>query len=179
MAIANDKLWLCDSWYSLAMAMLATFGPLDNWLNDVAEALNLPTPGLILSGTIFAIVFALIVRFGAIANGTISSGIEQIPHSLDNAPASLGIGKLRAIAKVHLPLLKKSIFVAWLLVFVEAMKELPAVLLLRPFNFDTLSTFIYQMIADEQLEQGAIGALFIVAFGLIPILVLNKEENKA
>ncbi len=160
----------------LAMAMLATFGPLDHWLNDLAKALSFSGPGLLLSGSIFAIVFALVVRFAAIANGTIQSGVEQIPASLDIAPASLGVGLGRSLLKVHLPILKSSIFVAWLLVFVEAMKELPAVLLLRPFNFDTLSTQIYQLISDEQLERGALGALLIVLFGLLPIIYLNKRE---
>ncbi|WP_254849548.1 iron ABC transporter permease [Thalassotalea sp. PP2-459] len=160
----------------LAMAMLATFGPLDHWLNDVAKWFEIPTPGLLLSGSLFAIIFALVTRFAAIANGTIASGLTKIPKSLDLAPASLGVSKWRSIFKVHLPLLKSSIMVAWLLVFVEAMKELPAVLVLRPFNFDTLSTQVYQMISDERLEQGAIGALFIVLFGLLPIIVLNKKE---
>jgi len=163
----------------LAMAMLATFGPLDNYINELAVLLNIEEPGLILSGTIFAIVFAFVVRFSAIANGTITGGVEQISSSVDLAPASLGVKPLKGILTVHIPLLKSSIFIAWLLVFVEAMKELPAVLLLRPFNFDTLSTQIYQLISDERLEQGAIGAILIVAFGLIPIIWLNKNEDKA
>ena len=78
---------------------------------------------------------------------------------------------------MHLPLLKSSILVAWLLVFVEAMKELPAVLLLRPFNFETLSTQIYQLISDERLEQGALGAILIVLFGLLPIIFLNRQKD--
>jgi iron(III) transport system permease protein len=81
------------------------------------------------------------------------------------------------ILSVHLPLLGRFIIIGWLLVFVEAMKELPAVLLLRPFNFDTLSTFIYQLISDERLEQGAIGAIFIVLFGLLPVILLNKNKG--
>jgi iron(III) transport system permease protein len=161
----------------LAMAMLATFGPLDHAINDVAKALGFAAPGLILSGTVFAIVFAYIVRFSAIANGTISAGIDQIPKSLDLAPGSLGVTTLSAIFRVHLPLLKSSILVAWLLVFVEAMKELPAVLLLRPFNFETLSTQIYQLISDERLEQGALGAILIVLFGLLPIIILNRQKD--
>lgn len=162
----------------LAMAMLATFGPLDGFINEMAVKVGVEEPGLILSGTIFAIVFAFVVRFSAIANGTISGGIEQISQSIDLAPPSLGVKQLKSILTVHIPLLKSSIFIAWLLVFVEAMKELPAVLLLRPFNFDTLSTQIYQLISDERLEQGAIGAILIVAFGLIPIIWLNKNEDK-
>jgi len=161
----------------LAMAMLATLGPLDHWLNDFAVMLDVDRPGLILSGSLFAIVFALMVRFAAIANGAINSGIEQIPASLDFAPASLGLSLKESLPKVHLSLLKPSILVAWLLVFVEAMKELPAVLLLRPFNFETLSTQIYQLISDERLEQGALGALLIVLFGLLPIVYLNKKES--
>ena len=161
----------------LAMAMLATFGPLDHVINDVAKALGFSAPGLILSGSIFAIIFAFVVRFSAIANGTINAGMSQIPRSLDLAPASLGVKTWPAILRVHLPLLKSSILVAWLLVFVEAMKELPAVLLLRPFNFETLSTQIYQLISDERLEQGALGAILIVLFGLLPIIFLNRQKD--
>jgi iron(III) transport system permease protein len=162
----------------LAMAMLSTLGPLDHWFNDVAELLGVASPGLILSGSLFAIIFALVVRFSAIANGTIISGIKQIPQSLDYAPASLGVNLKGSLAKVHLPLLTPVILVAWLLVFVEAMKELPAVLLLRPFNFETLSSQIYQLISDEMLEQGALGAILIVLFGLLPIVLLNKSKEK-
>ena len=163
----------------LAMAMLATFGPVDHWLNALASQLSLQEPGLILSGTIFAIVFALVVRFSAIANGSIVSGLAQVPQSIDQAPQSLGVPLRRSIFSVHIPMLRSAIFSAWLLVFVEAMKELPAVLLLRPFNFETLATSIYQLISDEMLEQGALGALLIVLFGLIPIVYLNKSESKS
>lgn len=160
----------------LAMAMLSTLGPLDHWLNDMASYAGLTSPGLILSGSLFAIVFALVVRFLAIANGTVVNGINLIPHSLDYAPASLGVSFKGSLIKVHLPLLTKTIFVAWLLVFVESMKELPAVLLLRPFNFETLSSQVYQLISDEMLEQGALGAILIVIFGLLPIVLLNKSK---
>ena len=162
----------------LAMAMLSTLGPLDHWINDAAEFIGFGAPGLILSGSLFAIVFALVVRFSAIANGTITSGIKQIPRSLDYAPATLGVNLRGSLTKVHLPILTPAILVAWLLVFVEAMKELPAVLLLRPFNFETLSSQIYQLISDEMLEQGALGAILIVLFGLLPILLLNKSKEK-
>ena len=162
----------------LAMAMLSTLGPLDHWLNGVAEFIGFTAPGLILSGSLFAIVFALVVRFSAIANGTIASGIKQIPRSLDYAPASLGVNLIGSLTKVHLPILTPAILVAWLLVFVEAMKELPAVLLLRPFNFETLSSQIYQLISDEMLEQGALGAILIVLFGLLPIVLLNNSKEK-
>jgi iron(III) transport system permease protein len=162
----------------LAMAMLSTLGPLDHWLNASAEFLGLIPPGLILSGSLFAIVFALVVRFSAIANGAITSGIKQIPQSIDYAPASLGVNLKGSLTKVHLPILTPAILVAWLLVFVEAMKELPAVLLLRPFNFETLSSQIYQLISDEMLEQGALGAILIVLFGLLPIVLLNRSKDK-
>ena len=162
----------------LAMAMLLTLAPLDHWFNNTIDFLGGKPPGLILSGSLFAIVFALVVRFFAIANGAIVSGIKQIPHSLDYAPATLEKNLTVTLTKVHLPLLKSSIMVAWLLVFVESMKELPAVLILRPFNFETLSSQIYQLISDERLEQGALGAILIVLFGLIPIVLLNKSKEK-
>lgn len=161
----------------LAMAMLATFAPIDHSINDLAKYLGLKGPGLILSGTVFAVIFAYVVRFSAIANGTVDSGIGQIPQSVDLAPASLGAGLGKTLRKVHLPLLKPSILVAWLLVFVEAMKELPAVLVLRPFNFETLSTQVYALISDEMLEQGALGAILIVLLGLLPIIWLNRSQH--
>ena len=161
----------------LAMVLLATFGPLDYYINEVANYAGLESPGLVLSGTIFAVIFAFVVRFAAIANGTISSGIEQIPRSVDFAPASLGASLGKMLRKVHIPILKPSILVAWLLVFVESMKELPAVLLLRPFNFETLSIQIYQLISDEMLEQGALGAILIVLLGLLPIIWLNRRKE--
>lgn len=160
----------------LAMAMMATFSPIDHTINNMAKALDFQPPGLILSGTIFAIVFAFVVRFVGIANGAIDSGLQQIPTSLDKAAISLGASQRKMLMQIHRPLLMPSIFVAWLLVFVEAMKELPAVLLLRPFNYETLSTQVYQLISDEKLEQGALGAILIVMFGLLPIIWLNREK---
>ncbi len=161
----------------LAMVLLSTFGPLDGYINDIANYFELSSPGLVLSGTIFAVVFAFVVRFAAIANGTIASGIEQIPRSVDFAPASLGAGLGKMLRKIHMPILRPSIWVAWLLVFIESMKELPAVLLLRPFNFETLSIQIYQLISDEILEQGALGAILIVLLGLVPIIWLNRSKE--
>ena len=161
----------------IAMAMMSTFAPIDYAINDVAKYFETSGPGLILSGSIFAIIFAYVVRFSAIANGTVASGLAQIPKSVDYAPASLGAGLTKTLTRVHVPLLKSSIWVAWLLVFVEAMKELPAVLLLRPFNFETLSTQIYQLISDEMLEQGALGAILIVVLGLLPIIWLNRSKE--
>lgn len=161
----------------LAMAILATFGPIDHSLNNVFSWLGLHKPGLIFSGTVVAIIFAYLVRFSAIANGSVDSGLSQVAASLDKVPATLGATTKTMIRRVHLPLLKRFAIVAWLLVFVESMKELPAVLLLRPFNFETLATSIYQLISDERLEQGAIGAVLIVIFGLIPIIWLNKQKD--
>lgn len=161
----------------LAMAMMSTLAPIDYAINDLAKLFEFSPPGLILSGSVFAIIFAYIVRFSAIANGTIDSGIKQIPRSIDFAPASLGASLIKTLRNIHLPLLKPSMLVAWLLVFVEAMKELPAVLLLRPFNFESLSTQIYQLISDEMLEQGSLGAIIIVLLGLLPIIWLNKNRD--
>lgn len=161
----------------LAMALLSTFAPIDYWLNDLAVAFGFNRPGLVLSGTTFAVIFAFVVRFIAIANGTVKTGLEQVPENLTKAAKSLGASASKTIRTVHLPLIKPSLFVAWLLVFVESMKELSAVILLRPFNFDTLSTYIYQLISDEQLEQGAIGAILIVVFGLLPIIWLNRKQE--
>lgn len=109
---------------------MSSFAPIEHMLNDLAKYFGYAPVGLLLSGSIFAVIFAYIVRFAAIANGTLDSGIKQIPRSVDFAPASLGVNLRQMLTKVHLPLLKSSLWATWLLVFIEAMKELPAVLLL-------------------------------------------------
>ena len=158
----------------MAIGVLISLTQLDILINELAEALSFNAPGLILSGSIVAIVFAHVTRFTAVANKTLESSYQKISPSLDMVSKSLGQGGIKLLSRVHLPLLKKSALVAALLIFVESMKELPAALLLRPFDFQTLPTYVYQYASDEQLEVAALGALIIVLVGLIPLLVLNR-----
>jgi iron(III) transport system permease protein len=128
----------------------------------------------LLSGSLFAIVLAYVVRFLAVALGQIEAGLDRISPNLDAAARTLGESALSTLWRVHLPLLLAPLGAAALLVFVDCMKELPATLLLRPFNFETLATHVYGLASIEQLEQAALGALTIVLAGLIPVLLLHK-----
>jgi iron(III) transport system permease protein len=158
----------------LAIAVLIPMTLFEININDWLENLGYQAPGLFLSGTVFALIFAFVVRFQAVANGTIESSFLNISPSLDMASKTLGKSDLQTLFAIHIPLISKGIFTAMLLVFIECMKELPAALLLRPFNFDTLATYVYQFVSDEQLEQAAIAAILIVLAGLYPVMRLTK-----
>jgi len=131
--------------------------------------------GLLLSGTLVALLFAYTVRFLAVSLGAIENGLEQIKPSLDNAGRLMGYKPWQVLKKIHLPLLKGSILTALLIVFVDVLKELPATLILRPFNFDTLAIKAYELASDERLIDAAPASLFIVLVGLIPVILLSRS----
>ena len=158
----------------LALGLLIPLAGLDNVIDRFMRATLGISTGLMISGTMLALVIAYAVRFLAVALGSIESGLERISPNLDAAARALGETSLSTLRRVHLPLLLPSLGAAGLLVFVDSMKELPATLLLRPFNFDTLATHVYSFAALEQFEEAALGALTIVAAGLIPVLLLHK-----
>ncbi|ANB52939.1 ABC transporter permease [Aeromonas veronii] len=158
----------------LAIGVLVPLTALDFAINDMAEWLGRQGPGLLLTGTITAIVFGYLVRFVAIAIGSVESSMGKISPSLDMAARSLGQGDGGMLRRVHLPLVRRGLFAGAMLVFIESMKELPAALLLRPFNFDTLATHVYQFVSDEMLERGALGAIVIVLVGLLPLIWVNR-----
>ncbi|MFM5530670.1 ABC transporter permease [Aeromonas veronii] len=159
----------------LAIGVLVPLTALDFAINDLAEWLGRQGPGLLLTGTITAIVFGYLVRFVAIAIGSVESSMGKISPSLDMAARSLGQGDGAMLRRVHLPLVRRGLFAGAMLVFIESMKELPAALLLRPFNFDTLATHVYQFVSDEMLERGALGAIVIVLVGLLPLIWVNRS----
>ncbi|MBL0442878.1 ABC transporter permease [Aeromonas veronii] len=159
----------------LAIGVLVPLTALDFAINDLAELLGRQGPGLLLTGTITAIVFGYLVRFVAIAIGSVESSMGKISPSLDMAARSLGQGDGGMLRRVHLPLVRRGLFAGAMLVFIESMKELPAALLLRPFNFDTLATHVYQFVSDEMLERGALGAIVIVLVGLLPLIWVNRS----
>lgn len=158
----------------LAIGVLVPLTALDFAINDLAEWLGRQGPGLLLTGTITAIVFGYLVRFVAIAIGSVESSMGKISPSLDMAARSLGQRDGAMLRRVHLPLVRRGLFAGAMLVFIESMKELPAALLLRPFNFDTLATHVYQFVSDEMLERGALGAIVIVLVGLLPLIWVNR-----
>lgn len=160
----------------IALGTLIPFAALDNGIDALMrQSFGLST-GLLFSGSIFALVFAYTVRFMAVALGAIDSGYQHLSPNIDAAARTLGSGVKGMLLHVHLPLLRPAVAAAALLVFVDSMKELPATLLLRPFNFETLSTQIYIFASLEQFERAALEALTIVVIGLIPvILLLNRS----
>ncbi|MEZ5844946.1 MAG: iron ABC transporter permease [Hyphomicrobiaceae bacterium] len=158
----------------LALGLLLPLAAVDNAVDAALRATTGLTSGLLLSGTLFAIVLALTIRFLAVSLGSVSAGLERISPNLDAASRTLGETAAGTLWRVHLPLLVPSIGAAALLVFVDTMKELPATLLLRPFNFETLATQVYALASLEQFEQASAGALAIVAAGLVPVLLLHQ-----
>ncbi len=158
----------------LALGLLIPLAGLDNSIDAMMRSTFGVSTGLLFSGSIFALIIAYSIRFLAVGLGTIEAGLERISPNLDAASRALGETALSTLVRVHLPLLLPALGSAGLLVFVDAMKELPATLLLRPFNFDTLATHIYGLAALEQFEEAALGALTIVAVGLIPVLLLHR-----
>ncbi len=131
--------------------------------------------GLLFTGTISALVYACLVRYLTAAVQAVDAGLGRITPQMDQAARSLGHSPLQTLRRVHLPLLRGSLLTAALLVFIEVMKELPATLVMRPFNFDTLATQAYTLASDERLAEASTAALAIVAVGLLPMLVLCRQ----
>jgi iron(III) transport system permease protein len=127
--------------------------------------------------TVLGVVWAYLVRFSSVALQTVQSGYTRLPMSLDDSARTLGVSGLALLRRVHLPLLRRSTVVAALLVFVDVMKELPATLVLRPFNHDTLAVVAYQLAKDERLGEAALPSLALVAVGLIPVILLSRALN--
>ena len=158
----------------LAIGVIIPLAGFDNALDAfMREHFGIST-GLLFSGTVFAILFAYVVRFLAVALGSVDSSLSKITPAMDMAARTLGHGPMSTFFKVHLPLIRGGVLIGVLVVFVDCMKELPATLILRPFNFDTLATYVYQFASDELIEQASLGALGIVAAGLIPVVVLSR-----
>ncbi len=135
-------------------------------------------PGLILTGGIAALVYAYLARFLAVALHTVESGLAKVTPNMDDAARSLGFGKWPTLWRVHVPILRGSLLTAALLVFVDVMKELPATLVIRPFNFDTLATQAHTLAADERLTEASTAALTIVVVGLLPMFLISRQIVK-
>jgi len=158
----------------LAIGLLIPLAGIDNHVDDFMRSTFGVSTGLLLSGSLFAITLAYVIRFLAVALAPIEAGLDRVSPNLDAAARTLGESALSVLWRVHLPLLMAPLGAAALLVFVDCMKELPATLLLRPFNFETLATHVYSLASIEQLEQASLGALTIVLAGLVPVLLLHE-----
>ncbi|MFA0414264.1 ABC transporter permease [Vibrio renipiscarius] len=159
----------------LAIGVMVPVIFMDHAVNDLAKAMEWGRPGLIFSGSMFAIIFALVVRFSAVAIGSIESSLSKVSPSLDMASRTMGCNPNTMLLKVHVPLIRRGALIAALLVFIESMKELNASLLLRPFNFETLATYVFNYASDEHLELAAMPAVILVLVGLVPLVLINRS----
>lgn len=160
----------------LALGLLMPFVWIDNLLEGVVALFVERAPQLLLMGSTSALVIAYCIRFLAIGIGSLESGLARIPPSVEQAARLLGETPGGTLRRVHLPLLRPALGAAALLIFVDTMKELPATLLLRPMNFETLATWLYAEAARGTYEEGAIAALAIVVAGLLPVVLLARAQ---
>lgn len=161
----------------VALGLLIPLAALDNRIDALARSLLGVSTGLVVSGSVAILVIAYSVRFIAVALGTLEAGLERISPNLDAAARTLGATASSALVRVHVPMLLPALGTAALLVFVDVMKELPATLLLRPFNFESLATHVYALAALERVEAASVGALAIVIVGLVPVLLLHRAVS--
>lgn len=158
----------------IAVGVLIPVTRLDHVLAGWIETMSGTSPGLILTGSVAALIYAYMVRFFAVALQSAEAGLTKITPSMDYAARSLGLGPAATLRRVHAPLLWRSALTAALLVFVDVMKELPATFVMRPFNFDTLAVQAFNLASDERLAEASTAALTIVAVGLLPLIVLSR-----
>lgn len=162
----------------IAVGILIPMAGFDNWLDGLMrEHFDIST-GLLLTGTIIGLLFAYIVRFLAVALAPVEAAFERITPRMDDAARVLGARKSRVFTAIHAPLLRSGILVGALIVFVDVMKELPATLILRPFNFETLATQAFRLASDERLAEAATPSLVIVAVGLLPVYLLSRQIRR-
>ena len=162
----------------IAIGILTLSTSIDRAFGDFAEAQFGFSPGLILTGSIAGLVFAYVARFLTAAYNATHSGLEKVHPTLDAAARILGAGPRRVLAAIHVPLMRGALASAALIVFIDVLKELPATLLLRPFNFETLATRTYRLASDERLAEASTAALMIVALGLLPAILLSFSISK-
>jgi iron(III) transport system permease protein len=158
----------------IAVGVLAPLAWLDNRINDWLEPYGLE-PGLLLSGTLFALVFAYLVRFLAVSIHTVDAGLSNVHANMDDAGRSLGYRPREVLRYIHLPMIRGSLLTAALIVFVDVLKELPATLILRPFNYNTLAVRAFELASDERLMDSASAAIAIVLVGLLPVILLSRS----
>jgi iron(III) transport system permease protein len=162
----------------VAVGLLVPLAWLDHRLNGLTLYLFDWRPGLVLTGSVAALLIGYQTRFLAVSLALVDAGLGRVRSTLDDAARSLGVGRWGLLVRVHVPLLRGSVLAAMLLVFVDVAKELPVTLILRPFDFDTLAVRVYQLASDERLEEASTGALAIIAVGLLPAIILSKLMDR-
>lgn len=163
----------------IAVGLMVFLTSIDHVLIDISQRWFNYNPGLLLSGTLVALLFAYCVRFLSVSLQTIQAGLGEIRPSMDEAAQIQGYSPLQVLRKIHLPLMRPSVFTALILVGVDALKELPATLVLRPFDFNTLAVRAYEMATDERLADAGPPALMMVLVGLIPVILLSRAMLKS
>lgn len=162
----------------IAVGLLVPFAAFDNALDSFMRQTFDISTGLLLTGSIWLLVAAYMVRFLAAALGAYEGGQAMVPATMDAAARSLGQTPSGTLRRVHLPLLAPSLLTALLIVFVDVMKELPATLIMRPFNYDTLAVQAHRLASDERLEGAAVPSLVIVAIGLLPVILICRRVGR-
>ena len=158
----------------VAIGVIVPLAWIDHRLIDLVKSVTGEQIGLVLSGSIVALLFAYTVRFLAISLGAVQSGLDKIKPSLDHATRSLGRKPIQVLAEIHVPLMRSTVLTALLIVFVDVMKELPATLILRPFDFNTLAVRAYELASDERLADAAVPSITIVLVGVVPVILLSR-----
>ncbi len=157
----------------LGLGLLFVLARFDNSVDAFARAYLGVSTGLLFTGSAAAVVLACSIRFVALAEGAVRSGMEKLPGSLDEAARSLGKTPTQSAASVLLPLLRPAILTAAVLVFVDTVKELSATILLRPFGFNTLATYVYENASRGVPEEGAVAAIVIIITAMVPVVLLS------
>jgi len=158
----------------LAVGLLAPLGAFDQVLTRMSRETFGLDHGLLLTGSIALLVYALVIRFLTVSFNSVSGGMSKISLSMDAAARSLGSTQFGVMRKIHVPLLRPSLAAGATLVFIDVIRELPATLILRPFNFETLATRVYRLASDERLAEASTAALLIMMIGVVPVLALNR-----
>jgi iron(III) transport system permease protein len=162
----------------IAVGLIVPFAAFDNALDAWMRSTFDISTGLLITGSIWLLIIAYMVRFLAAALGAYEGGQAMVHVNMDAASRSLGQGPIATLRRVHLPILAPSLLTALLIVFVDVMKELPATLIMRPFNFDTLAVQAYRLASDERLEGAAVPSLVIVAMGLLPVILICRQVGR-
>jgi iron(III) transport system permease protein len=148
-------------------------------LDQLLGSIGLGLPGFVATGSLLVLVYAYTVRFLAPGLSAVESGVGQVPDEMTSSARTLGAAPMETVRRVHVPLAKASLFSAAVLVGVDALKELPIVLLLRPFGFDTLPVWVYNLASESRYQQAALPALSIIAVALVPVFLLSRRLDRS
>jgi len=163
----------------VAIGVIIPFAWLDNAMDAWMRATFGISTGLLLSGTLFALIFAYSVRFLAVSLHAVEAGLGKINPAMDDAARSLGRAPGAVLREIHVPIMRGTLLTALLLVFVDVMKELPATLIMRPFDFNTLAVRAFELASDERLADSASAAVTIVLAGIVPVILLSRSITRS